>query len=359
MNICIVTKYSGENPGSAMQAWALQQILSKSPYNHDVIFCKHISVHHSLRRLVPNLMIGILRLSFTVVSAIIKNNLVFNKMYCYFNEIPAGSLPIDSIDYYVLGSDTIWSLGETKSNSDKYIFFGYQLKGKKIISYAPSAGNAKTEDLLRNGIIRGSLDHINSISVRDEHTRDLIKPLTDNDVTIACDPTLLLKADDYKHFEKEPQNEKYILIYLFKGLSESARSELQDLKKRTDRKIVCFVTSVKKISMTRLYGMADDAVSKDPWNFITLFKHADYIVTDTFHGSIFSIIFKKQFVSVQRGKNKVNELLKRLRLSSRLVEDSEGLIPTLEKPIDWVEPERVLTELRKKSLEYLENALKK
>ena len=114
----------------------------------------------------------------------------------------------------------------------------------------------------------------------------------------------------------------------------------------------------KIVSLSESYVKGIDInAKKDPWSFLTYYKNADYVVTDTFHGSIFSVIYRKQFISIQRGKDKVSDLLERLQLSSRLVEDNEELSMALEAPIKWESSEHALKELREKSFRYLRDAL--
>jgi hypothetical protein len=347
MIICIVTIYRNENPGSVLQAYALQKTLSNM--QHRVVFYKHIIKSHTVRKMLLRIAKSIALLKLGKTAQIVRQFISYSKAHRLFKEISPDRLPNMNVDCYILGSDTIWNM-EVKTLKEKLHFFGLPFIGKKIITYAASAANTTAEQIAQQGLVSGSLDHIQHISVRDEHTKNLIRPLTSKPVVLTCDPTLLLSADDYGTFENaDPLKGKYILVYIYDKLSDAAIAELQGFAKRLSLKIIFFSKSLNSIK--------GKVIPKDPWTFITYYKHADYIITDTFHGSVFSIIFQKQFVSVQRGKNKVNDLLKRFKLSHRIAEDKEELIAVLERSMDWTVPNAALSDMREQSLEFLCSAL--
>jgi polysaccharide pyruvyl transferase WcaK-like protein len=345
--LCIVTIYRNENPGSALQAYALQSVLSS--FGNKVFFCKNTSPGHTIRGLILRIASPVARLRFKLAFLRLHQFYSYTKTQQLFISRSPKKLKKASIDCFILGSDTIWDIKEKRL---KYLSqnWGFSFAGRKIISYAASAENTSSELLAHNGIVIGSLDHIQQISVRDEHTKNLIQPLTTKPVVIVCDPTLLLSVEDYGIFaNKAPLKEKYILIYIYEKLSNTAITELNDFTKRLNLKTVY-------ISMS-FNNAKSFVIPKDPWTFITYYKHADYIITDTFHGSVFSIIFQKQFISVQRGKNKVNDLLTRLQLTHRYIEDIKDMISILERPIDWTSPNAILSEWREQSKRFLCNAL--
>ncbi|MCL1843562.1 MAG: polysaccharide pyruvyl transferase family protein [Defluviitaleaceae bacterium] len=343
MTVCIVTIYRNGNPGSAFQAYALQKVLSE---NNDVFFHKYISPGLKKRKLFLSVSSSLIRLNFSGAARKIYRYHKFIKFIQRFKELSANDL--SEVDCFVLGSDIIWDLEAKRENAQ--IFWGTPFKGKKIISYAACAANTTPEMLAENGITTGSLEHIKSISVRDEHTKNLIAPLVSIPITMVCDPALLLSADDYEEFNTvTPVSERYILIYMFKTLTETAKNELFAFAKKTNRKIISFTTSAAKLGEIK--------IPQEPWSFISYYKNADFVITDTFHGSIFSIIMQRQFITIQRGKNKVTDLLNSLHLNQRLAEDNAGIISSLEKSIDWTQPNDALANIRAHSLKYLKDAL--
>ena len=347
MIICIVTIYRNENPGSILQAYALKKVLIKE--GHTVFHYKHISKSHTVYGLAKRIAASILKGKIRMVGLCVKQYKLCSKAHRVFEEISPRSLPKKRIDCYILGSDTIWDI-EARKLKERCCFFGMLFKGSKIISYAASAANTSALQLSKNNITQGSLDHINAISVRDQHTKDLIQPIANGPVSLVCDPTLLLTADEYEDFRKPYTGAgKIVLTYLWGGFSNRAKDELLFFADKMGLKIVTLTPH------SIVY--ADMVLTRDPWTFITYFENADYVITDTFHGCIFSIIFKKQFISIERGKSKVNDLLERLKLPERLIPDGAGLIANLEKPIDWQPSEEALAAYKAQSIEYLNSAL--
>ena len=346
MNICIVTYYRNENPGSVLQAYALQLVLKND--GHNIVFYRNTISSHTVRHLLLRIVNSIIRCRIYNAKLFFSKYILFSKAHHLLNEIHKDNLSKSDINCYILGSDVIWSM-EHQPLKKRLPFFGYPFVGTKIISYAVSAANTTSERFTQIGLIPGSLNHISSLSVRDQHTKDIVQPLTETPIALVCDPTLLLSTKDYQIFEKTaPSIGSYIVLYLFEGLSDQMINNLQTFARQTNRKIVSL----------SLNDYADIMLPCDPWNFITYYKHADYIITDTFHGTLFSIIFERQFLSVQCGKNKVNDLLGRLLLTDRIFHDNDELLLSLEKPIDWSVPNRILDELREQSLQFLSVALK-
>ena len=342
----MITIYRNENVGSALQAYALQQVLLKKDFF--VVFYKNIAKSHTVLQLIKRIVGAIISLRIKLIPLRLYRYYQFSKMHILFPEVSPEKLHELDIDYFVIGSDVVWDLTVTRPQF--YWGIGLPIINRQIISYAASAANTTAELLTQNGITYGSLSHIQSISVRDQHTKDIIQPLVNIPISLACDPTLLLDADDFSVFlSPTPKTSNHILLYLYDRLSIQVQEEIQEFAKVTSRKIITFSST--------WIPWADTIIALEPWNFITYYKNADFIVTDTFHGNVFSIIFKKQFVSIQRGKAKVNDLLDRLRLSHRLLKDEKGLISVLKQPIDWIEPDRELSYFRKQSFEYLYSAL--
>jgi hypothetical protein len=347
MKICVVTIYRNDNVGSALQAYAMQKVLSDNKAT--VIFLKNVVPANTFYTCLKRAIKAVLKLRFKEFIGTVQKYKKFSKMQSFFIEVSADKLMNQHIDCFVLGSDVIWDL--SRKRPEYFWGIGSGFVERKVISYAASVANTSAELLAQHGFTRGSLDHIKSIAVRDQHTKDVIQPIVNTPVSLVCDPTMLLTATDYEAFKNNSSIESgYVLLYLRKVPSVHMSRELTDMAQQKNLRIISLLDSCR--------FCADKVVKCDPWSFITYYLNADYIITDTFHGSVFSIIFRKQFVAIQRGMNKVNDLLERLHLSHRLVDDKNNMAFTLEQAIEWIQTEKALSILREQSLSFLFESLK-
>ena len=169
--------------------------------------------------------------------------------------------------------------------------------------------------------------------------------ITKKDCEITCDPTFLFPKEHYiKMCSKVDEN--YILVYMFDDLPGKWLSEIKNIADNESLKIVCID---KYITGSNIW--LDSTMD----NFFSFFNDARYIVTNTFHGTVFSIIFEKQFVCLDYNKSKVKELLSQFNLDGRLC--SGEISDVLHRTIDYTEVRPIIMDLKEKSEKYLLNAL--
>ena len=193
----------------------------------------------------------------------------------------------------------------------------------------------------------------------------MIKELTGREVPTVVDPTILFTGEEWKEIiteKKVVENEKYIFCY-FLGNNPEQRLEVEKLKKATGYKIVFiphldeFIESDIKFGDKQLYNVG-------PEEFVNLIRNAEYVCTDSFHGSVFSILNHKKFVTFNRFKttdrnsrnSRIDSLLQQTNLSERRYDGN--LVEQIVKDIDYDKVESRLTKMREKSEDYLEMALK-
>ena len=261
---------------------------------------------------------------------------------------------IDNGDIFVAGSDQIWNPVLTDGLSDIYTLnFKTEFNIKKII-YGASLGN---EELLQNyaSDFKLKLDGLDLISVRE---KTIIKPLEQvlgKKVEQVLDPTLLLDKQKWDKLISEnnianPPQEKYILVYtLFE--SNIATKIANYLSKVTGLKVLHFRKyNVYKNELRSLY-------SKGPVDFVNAFRNASYVVTNSFHGTVFSIIFERKFYSVlpRSRAGRIKDLLKDLELSSRIIQDIQDI--NLNDKIDYITAKDKIAVLKAKSIEYLKKGV--
>ncbi len=266
-------------------------------------------------------------------------------------------------DAFITGSDQVWNYGCTYFDPVFFLDFPKAAKSKKY-SYAACVG-FKEERLPANLVddYKRRLAGYESYSVREASAVPIIDKLTGQKARIDIDPTLLLTADNWGEIITDSsENEPYILIYYVQKthkLQEYAR-RLAAESQKTGRnlKIICVPCNT---SPDVLSGKYDSDFSMDlrpqsgPRELLNLIRHADYVVTNSFHGTVFSIIFQKKFVSLlteYSGKRNVrsSDLLESLGLTDRAMTDNTN---DIDNAVDWAKVNDKLEAMRTSSLNYL------
>lgn len=260
-------------------------------------------------------------------------------------------------DYFVCGSDQIWS----PICFDSHYFLDFVNDKTKKIAYAPSIGSDEVKNPFIKEKIFSLIKDIAFVSIRENRGKELIKENCGIDVPVVLDPTLLLSQSDWNNIAdsnyKVPEN--YILCY-FLGNNEKYWKQVKNLSEKT--KIPMLVIPVYKKDFNRT-----DKVPKDigPTQFITLVKNASFVCTDSYHGSIFSFIYKKQFALFSRFKqndfrnqnSRIDTLTHNLYLKSRRVNENNSLWQIYNTQFDYASAQEQYNILFNKSVEYLQTAL--
>lgn len=360
MKIGILTFHWGTNYGAVLQAYALQQYLIK--IGHDVQIINYRPERFSIE------FSSIFK---TVNLNQLKNNIktyrkekkikkfrakYLNETKKYKSEKELQQNPPD-LDVYIAGSDQIWNSYFTLKGENKPTFAYYLNFGKKDVirvGYAVSFGSneypQETIDLVKNYIAK-----FNAIGVRERSGIEILKRIGYQGVnTIVLDPTLLLNANEYQ-FDINNENTSSKCNKAFFYI-------LRDEKKNVDRLINYMKSHDYKIS----YCNSNNDLYVEEW--INNFKNSDFIVTNSFHGVAFSLIYHKPFISIEsEGKgagmnDRFYTLLSLLNLDYRIIKlksSSVEIDNIRDKVIDWREIDRKLKLLRAHSLDYINSILNK
>lgn len=346
MKLGMVTVYQSFNCGSFLQAYALKRTLNKM--GHETVFLKNETAQHA-------------RLSFRLLQAVkytclgkfktAKHLISVYKNFHKARRLFSISSRTDNLDAVVYGSDTIWDTTMNYFDSHWKRFFGADFCGKKV-AYAASIGAAKLEELLLREYICEAVRGFDKIAVRDENTLEFVRGVLGNecDALRVVDPTMLLEVSDYDEIAPPCRENGYILFYYFGVISEKLKKEVREYADKTGKKIVVFGVDD---------GWADVYVTHDPMQMLSYYKNADLVITNTFHGNVFSLIYNKQFISFGSTKPKVRDLLCEFKLSDRLVDDGGDISALLEERIDFTEANELKKEAKVRSLNYLKSAIKK
>lgn len=343
MKIGIVTVYNTENCGSFLQAYALCRALEQK--GHQVYFFKGIT---SLQKKYWYRLLQatkyVLRRDFLTARELTETYPVYHLLQKKFTVIES----LEDMDLVIYGSDTIWNLADGYFLKHWKHFFGYGVGAKKI-SYAASAGPTTLDMFEQISEIKETLSEFSGLSVRDVPTGKIVRALLPEHegVTQVADPTMLLACEDYEEISVTCTEKDFILVYYFGNMPEALIKSIQMFAKEKNKKIVAFGKQ----------PWADKMVPFDPRQMLGYYKYADYVITNTFHGNIFSILYQKQFLSFGKQKRKVVALLQEFGLADRLLDETEDIDSVFMESIDHNTVEQVLQEKRKISYQYLEKFL--
>jgi len=321
--IGICTLNEACNMGAILQAFALQEILKKLGYKPEFLKLENCIIDDS-ERITPEFINMRKCLD-------ISNN--------YYN------LNKDKYDAIIVGSDEIWNL---KNIGFAHIdeFLGYNLNASKIIAYAPGANTTTVEVFKEYYKESRNLSNFTNLSARDTNALDIIRKIGKADAPLVLDPTMLI--DSYEPYMQKCDEKDFILVYgwLFKEEEEKAIVEFARNK------------NLPLYSVGYELEWCDKFIGSNVFKFLGYMKNAKYVITsETFHGTIFSIIFNKQFVTMTHGRFKSRELIERIGLQNRDCKNEKEILEKLEEEIDYEKVNKWLQEERKKSIDYLKNAI--
>lgn len=280
-------------------------------------------------------------------------------------------------DLYIAGSDQLWNIRITDGFDEAY-FLHFGDERSRRITYAVGADFAQPQDdeavqELENVEVRlpELLSGIDAISLRETKCWDAVKAAAkpETPMCVCVDPTLLLPREAYETIEAEPKNAptRFILTYIMPNVS--GRAVIAEAE-RLSEKLGIPVVDVNGNPLAMNRRVKDHRICS-PSEFLWYIHHADYVLTNSFHGTVFSVIYEKQFAAVPHSKfgNRISELLDKLGLSEQLAKMDEVILTEensknifgskaaeamIEQPICFEGVREALSLLRAKSLAYLD-----
>lgn len=226
------------------------------------------------------------------------NNFIKNNIKLSNDFINLKNISQKDYDIVITGSDVVWAQVSGGVNKLKFLDFELRKKFKKI-AYAPSFGN---DWIPKENIetIKDFLSSFNAISVREKSSTEMLKNIGINNVKHVCDPTLLLSKKEWENIEQKINiKEKYIFVYLL-GKNKEQREKIKELSKKLNLIIVDIPHANGEFSKVD-EGFSNYSIDNcSPEEWIWLIHNAEYIITDSFHGVVFSTIFNKKFFVLKR-----------------------------------------------------------
>lgn len=327
--IGIITFHAADNFGSVLQAYALEQVLKNMgffPEIIDFILASDMEQYRIFRtnlyKTRPRALLGdLLYLRKNIKrKGKFKN---FREKYCFISpkRFYAGKDDLeclnDEYDKFICGSDQIWNLNCTGGVVPE-LFLSFVHEEKKKIAYAPSMPSTVNPSYCTQ--IKNYLERLDAISVREKVTRNyLINEVgIKKHVAHVVDPTMLLDAEYYiKHFNIKKNGDKYIFVYI---LSHSeGKQELIELANKTAD---LTGLKIKYVYMRKISCLknAEYMLGISPVEFVDMIYNASYVISDSFHASVFSILFHVPFCTFRRkdSEARMQELLEEVKLTNNL-----------------------------------------
>ncbi len=370
-NVGILNVQHVNNYGAVLLCYALQETVKKLGYKAEVIdyrpnkldnrdLVSRIKNTGMCRKVKDYLKTKIRGNKRGVNNNTYKKDKVFYKFkadYLNRSKIYIKSDKMKNLDYdaYIVGSDVVWKPGRINSDECEVYFLDFT-KGKncKRIAYAASIGtdDKKMLESVSNKI-QSKIDIFDSVSTREKTTVPYLEKLYNKKVEWCIDPTLLLEKEDYEAIiSAKNVSDEYIYLYMFEN-SDKAYELANEYSRKLGLPIICQCGDPDKLDNVLLCSRDDG-----PIEFINRIKNANFVITDSFHGTVFSTIFEKDFITLSRGNISIRmqDFLERLQLTDRFISLDDISSRTLET-IDFKNVKHIIKQWREESLDYLYNSL--
>lgn len=275
----------------------------------------------------------------------------------------------NSFDVIITGSDQVFRSQYLNNQLERIMFLDYDKKenGTKKITYAASFGKDSWEKQDSKKVVENYLKNFDAISVREDSGISICNNDFGVEAVQLIDPTLLLNINEYvvlfNHQTKSIKSKSIMFSYVL-DQSENKKKLIQKISNQLEAEssqIELLNDQLSKINRSNYKEFQrKKAASIEDWLFS--FYEADYIITDSFHGVVFSILLNKPFVALGnefRGMTRFQSLLKLFNLEEHLVLDGneDKILKLLRKTIDYEKVNAILLQERNKSFNYLEKAI--
>ena len=344
--IGIITINDNNNYGNRLQNYAVQEVLKKMNLKVETIYNQKnaviVRIKEKIKILIPLKKYNRLR-CFNKFN----KNIKFSNYFIDLNKIVNDKID-KNYDNFFVGSDQVWNPNFDRMSLIDFLQFASK---EKRNSFSASFG---VSDILeeKKEYAKKYLKEMNQISVREERAKIIVEELTGrNDVNVLVDPTMLLDIEKWENVSQKPKQlkcEKYILNYFLGELSEERKKEINRIAEENNCEIINILDKEGKFYQT------------GPSEFLYLEKNAFLICTDSFHSSVFAILYNRPFIVFDREDNeakmnsRINTLINKFDLKNRVF---KGKITEDNLNHDYTEAYRILALEREKAELFLKKAL--
>lgn len=359
MKVSILTWIRALNHGAILQAYSSQQVLKSLGQDVEFLdYIRNVKSEQTFKSKLSRRINQLITLDFRY-SKMYKN---FNKeKQVIFNESVNRLLNVGrncdnaSCDCLMVGSDMVFNLLQGYTPQ----VFGNRINASYYFSYAACSGGSTVDLSNKMGLteeINKGLKKFSGLGCRDITTQKFVEDITGRkDTILNIDPVLLYGFEnEQKTWDtgKWSKNQPYILIYAYHS-NLNFNNEVVEIKKFANKK------DYRIVSCGYYHPWCDENVNASPEEFIELVKNAQYIVTDTFHGTVFSLVCKKKFCSIIRGNGyKLKALLDESDMSDNIACSAKDIYTVLStQNVDYEKFDKWLMNERKRCLDYLKSQL--
>lgn len=359
MKIGILTFHNAYNYGAVLQAYATQEIVKSYGHEVEIIDYHNKAIDNDYNSLkfhirsflgskhrffLYTLQTFFFRIRRKAYNKFFETHIRLSDRTYYQGE----EISLNDYDVVLIGSDQLWNKSLTKVLDRMYWGqFDSSFRTRKVAwSVCMNNINLTTDEI---SVIKEYLKSFSAISVRENTLQTFISTLTDKKVWHTLDPTLLLSSHEWEKICHPVEERNYIAVYAVRKEEETI-SFARKLATRLNKRLIIIR------SYSKWYFSSENKEYCSPDDFLSYIKNADYVVTSSFHGTVFSLIFQRQFICPRLDGNiRVEDLLHTVGLSKRFVEDWEEalLLPV----IDYNHLSDQLELKRKETLDFLSNAL--
>lgn len=350
--VAILTINDNFNFGNRLQNYAVQEVLKTHHLDVETIINRGSIVGiNFLKYEIRMILVNLKRddNSKKLKKFLIFNDLIKGKKHIDISHI--SSKIIDEFSLFFTGSDQVWNPNFGRMSDIDFLCFADKSKRN---SFSASFGISEIPEEMQD-YYRENLKSLNHISVREDAGKKIIEDLTGRtDVEVLVDPTMLLTAEEWDTVSKEPEQisklngKKYILNYFLGDLSEQRKKEISRIAKENDCEII------------NILDKNDLFYVSGPSEFLWLEKNAFLICTDSFHSSVFAILFNKPFIVFNREdelenmNSRLETLLSKFELNDRYY---NGKITDELLSVDYTKTYKLLELERKKADDFINRCL--
>lgn len=364
MKIGILTFHRAHNYGAVLQCFALQETLKMLGHNVKVIDYRPQYIESAYKLFTVR---GVRKIfSVEYLKCLFRDCILLpvkiirgrhfksflKKKLSISEKVVDGRIPSD-LDIYIVGSDQIWNKQITNGYDDIYFCnFPFDKKSKRYISYAASAEEATIcEDDLP--FFQKVINNFDAISVREDHLVKYLSNAYSKDIIKTIDPTLMLDKSFWDlHLPEGESSGSYVVVYQARYDRELV-TKARDIAKTMNCDLV--EMSAWTIPLAR---MGNKGMRTSPLGFVNYIKNAKLVLSTSFHGTVFSVIYGVPFYYVAMSDGwdtRAMTLLKDINLQDRVINLECLAIPTISVTCDFSEAHQHLRILREKSLNFLSN----
>lgn len=354
MKIGIITFHDAKNYGAALQAYALCKFINNNIQNVEAEIidykCRYLDDFYNPSFAYGNSIKGRIK-RVLAKNILLRRNQVFDEFVQ--NNIPL-SCKYDksnikyaqNYDTCIAGSDMLWHwhTDEYGEHFDNVYFLDFLNDNSKKNSYAASFGT-ESIDSKYDEYYKSVLKGFKNISVREKSGIVLVRKFIGREVECHVDPTLLFSMHEWRKIEKKPLKDSYVILYEVGSISDRMLDYAKKLAYEKGKELIILLSEYDPIHSKGIFGYS-------PEEFLGWFDNADYVITNSFHGTVFSILYHKQFlveINSWIKNNRASELLEKLQLSDRTID----LGTNIDSVIDWYGVDNKLAILREDARQYL------